>query len=632
MNIVLSPDPKMFGQTYLLDDDFLDTLAAGAIHGTKSTSLRNAVPATRTAVDIAGDKMSIANSALTFAGGSGTTGDPGLWDSAPIITRAAGICIVFRDLTITDVTAIIEFGLDTGVSGAISENALRISADTLLMVNSGTAQAVLATPADGVKYDLLFNLRAAGCFYYWRLAGAAVWTLLGMTATGATASLYMAAANNSASGTVGRWLRGLVAWHGTPLISEGFSGSNGALGGVLTDGLGHLETTGLGSGGAGIAWHGYAWTVATNKAVGTPVLGAELVTNGNMETGDPPTGWTAATATLDGVADERTGGDGAQSLSVARNGANYSHATHTFTAAIGRWIYTTLWGKVVTGGSFEAVIKSGAAVTDGSIGANSSTSWVQVRNTCRISGANPYIRLTNYSSGADGTECRFDDISVKPMPISSLMAVAAVPSNLGTDCDIRADVVCTAGTQAGVCIADVSFHARMTAAYAAGVTAITLDEVTQAITTNDTITVRGAADTTYTIASVGTLAAGVQSIVLGSGLVADIADDVEVGCDYAVWNGVMWYTDTVNCHMDVITAGVAAANINTAATYASGNTLALWRNGTAFRGYQKDVFIGTQQTVAGITGTYVCMFSTYASNTIDNVVVRRVLETVPGVD
>jgi len=47
-------------------------------------------------------------------------------------------------------------------------------------------------------------------------------------------------------------------------------------------------------------------------------LGSEIVTNGNMEAGNPPTGWSpSAGTTITSVTDERTGGSGATSMNVA---------------------------------------------------------------------------------------------------------------------------------------------------------------------------------------------------------------------------------------------------------------------------------------------------------------------------
>jgi hypothetical protein len=239
------------------------------------------------------------------------------------------------------------------------------------------------------------------------------------------------------------------------------------------------------------------------------------------------------------------------------------------------------------------------------------------------------------ASNTLGQESRYDDISVKPMPISSLMAVAAV--NASPDVFASADLVVTAGTQAGILLnSDSSFHAKLVANYAAGETALTLTEVTKAITTGDTITIRATADTSYAITSVGALSGTTQSIVLTSGLVADITASalapVEIGVDVALANYVIAYHDGTNAHLDSVVNGAATALINAAATYAAGASLKVWKLGTAYRLYWNSALVGTQQTIASMDGLYHGLFSTYASNTADSFVVYPTTASIPGVE
>ena len=81
------------------------------------------------------------------------------------------------------------------------------------------------------------------------------------------------------------------------------------------------------------------------KAAGTgETLGDELVVNGHMETGDPPTGWVArgtpTPSVLSSVEDEHTGGSGSKSLNVVA-GSDVSAADQSIPFAVGQlWKYS----------------------------------------------------------------------------------------------------------------------------------------------------------------------------------------------------------------------------------------------------------------------------------------------------
>lgn len=86
-------------------------------------------------------------------------------------------------------------------------------------------------------------------------------------------------------------------------------------------------------------------------APGGETLAASLLLNGNMETGDPPTGWTATSSTVDGVADERTGGAGAQSIDILATGTYGRVLQANGTAAVVGALYkASVYNKNVSGG------------------------------------------------------------------------------------------------------------------------------------------------------------------------------------------------------------------------------------------------------------------------------------------
>lgn len=149
-----------------------------------------------------------------------------------------------------------------------------------------------------------------------------------------------------------------------------------------------------------------------------------LVTNGDMETGDPPTGYTAGGVALDGVADERTGGTGAQSLAITRNAATlvpYARQARTLTAL--QWYLLDLWVKNV-----DAIVAYGRFGT-GSLSYNtpdspyqSATDWAHHEDIVCATSTVCDIRLY-ISTTAIGQSGRFDDVrlrAVTPHPQQTL--------------------------------------------------------------------------------------------------------------------------------------------------------------------------------------------------------------------
>lgn len=162
----------------------------------------------------------------------------------------------------------------------------------------------------------------------------------------------------------------------------------------------------------------------------TPTLNGELLTNGNMETGDPPSNWTGVTAILDGVADERTGGAGVQSISIVNNGVNFGEAYQGITSPVGTWIRVSGYRKVVTVLHGIYLATATGSVIRGIVG--SGAGWVQRFVTGRLTGANGRVRLFNEAS-TNGVEARDDDVSAQALTFSTCMALlGTAPTANGT--------------------------------------------------------------------------------------------------------------------------------------------------------------------------------------------------------
>ena len=165
--------------------------------------------------------------------------------------------------------------------------------------------------------------------------------------------------------------------------------------------------------------------------------GYELVNNGNFETGDPPTGWSAVdSGVLSAVADERTGGSGAKALAVVNGAAKAGSGHQGKTTVIGMQYALTGWAKRVN--TIQTVLR--ALDADGVVLAvvGTATNWEQLSGTFVARYTTTYVRVT-CNSLVTGAEARFDDVSLQmqtaiphiiaPTPNTQLTAVLPIPAS-----------------------------------------------------------------------------------------------------------------------------------------------------------------------------------------------------------
>lgn len=159
-------------------------------------------------------------------------------------------------------------------------------------------------------------------------------------------------------------------------------------------------------------------------AVGTgETLGSELVTNGDMETGDPPTGWQSLySSSISQVSDERTGGAGGSSIQV--DGGTQSDKSRVEISIVTGGLYKISgWRKAVVG--------SCAILFDyiGSPALNVATTWnEQVLYNTSIRTDTRWVIL--YGSGA-GSSVRFDDVSAMQVLTPSTAGATIVSTKSG---------------------------------------------------------------------------------------------------------------------------------------------------------------------------------------------------------
>jgi hypothetical protein len=127
--------PQMGGKKleYLIRDEFLGDLAAGAVHGTPATP----GPGTRSLVD-AGARVSLSAGAARFALGGGTA-DPRLTYEG--ITAVAGLCFAATVRQNEDAAenVLIRAGWDAAQTGAIDAESINFNAAGVLAARWGSS-------------------------------------------------------------------------------------------------------------------------------------------------------------------------------------------------------------------------------------------------------------------------------------------------------------------------------------------------------------------------------------------------------------------------------------------------------------------------------------------------------------
>ena len=245
------------GNAYLLCDEFLDTLAAGAVNGTLATP----GPGTRTVTDTAGTKLSITSGVARFVDAS-NWGDPGLWYNS--VTRSAGRVLLSK-VTFTAANDM-EIGFDTGQATVPTESMRLLDPTTLAVRDTGGAYAVIGTVGNAT-YIAAVVLRTAGAYFFWNTGS--VWDLMWIGAAEPNAALYPTVCNRYSRHDIEFVRIPAALWLPTPLLYDSFTRANGV--------IGTSETTGPDGQSAPAVAHtgGATWTVASNKMVNTPTLGAE---------------------------------------------------------------------------------------------------------------------------------------------------------------------------------------------------------------------------------------------------------------------------------------------------------------------------------------------------------------------
>jgi len=591
---------------WLLRDEFSTALAAGSVNGTNAEP----GPGVRTVVDT-GNQLSISGGALVYAATTGA------YD--PRVVYAAQVRIPGKMLFCKWIQSDGRMQFNWGASASQEREVLRTDASRILIANKSIGIALTA----GTTYYGVIILRSTGSYILYKPSGSN-WTLLPIFLIGIDDTLnpvYPSISTLSAGANTPAYDFIRVPtnfWLPTPLLSDGFGSTFGT-----SDGLGHAEgiAGGLGAGGGGLTWLGLTtWAIAAGVVANTPVEGADLLLKGDFED------WTSPTNLTDWV--EGIGGTSTVNQeAVVIHGGTYSvrfdidasnTAVQIYKASggtLGNWYQLNFWGKASAAGK---TLKTGGYL--GVVSRDPGTTFTEYVQTGRCGAdTNVYFK----SDSAASASLYFDDVTIKLLPISTLIANQQLATT-----DVLAEEIISAytlGSQAGICQSDRPFGFQANADAAAGQPVIVLKGLTHAVPDTDTLTIKHPiTPTTYTIASVSALVDGVQTITLDDNLVEAVSEDDWVGVDWASWNGVIWYFNGAgNLDTVQVLAGAYSAINSSAKAFSADARLIAWIIGTEARIFYAEALIYTGAgtiDAACLAGQYFGMFSTLAANTFSSFV------------
>ena len=445
------------GIPWLLNDSFLDTRAAGAVHGTPATP----GPGTRVVVDT-GDDLSVASSELVFAGNITGFMDPRY--NLDAVTRSAGIVLIFKANGGTGASNGLLLGWVDNVTGGLavfnSGIYIRIGSSFSYFTdgfNIGAVSPII--PASNTDYELAIVLRASGGYLFLKYSG--TWTLLWHESVASDATVYPLVVNSAATadGNVSYFRIPVETWLPTPLAYDTFTRANGAIGSSEAAGPDAQVITPK-------VWTGVTFTIATNKAINTPAEGSDLLAslNGNFAdwTADDPDDWMVVESGATDITEVATGeahadapnvGGGFCNIYRSGGGTGVDPGITQIILTIGQWYLVSLLIDTATSGVLN-VLDFVGGINSGSL-----TTAATHLFTGRARHAGIRIR-----TNADPTDMTFDDVTVKQLTLSTLFS-SLVAGNQNVVADV--DLVITALTQAGLvlCLDSAATPANFLIAY-----------------------------------------------------------------------------------------------------------------------------------------------------------------------
>jgi hypothetical protein len=256
---------------YLLNDNFTTNRSAGAVNGTNAEP----GPGVRTVADT-NSKLSLSGGAVAFATGGVGNGDPGLWYAAR--SRTSG---VLCHAQFQHTAGGVEIGWDSTPVGGPTDS-VRINGTSLQVRAISGSALVVGAVTTSTSYQVAVPLRATGAFYFIKGGTFTNWTLLYVGNTGTYTPIPAVVATGNTSVATVDYIRVPSArWLPTPLASDSFATWG------TTNGLGHAESTGIGSGGSGETWTDNVGTwAASGTAAASAVDGGIAIATVDTSTAD----------------------------------------------------------------------------------------------------------------------------------------------------------------------------------------------------------------------------------------------------------------------------------------------------------------------------------------------------------
>jgi len=457
--------------SYLLNDQFTTARSAGAVNGTQAEP----VGGVRTVTDT-NSKLSITGGKLSVATGGLSAGDPGL--VYPTISRSAGKLIL---ATLTPTTTL-SSGFSSGATGVTGDGVYFGGSNVLYSRDYTTGKAV-GEYVSGTSYAVATVAKNTGVYTFIKGGIYSNWTLLYIGSSGTYTPMYpgIRAEGTNGEGTADNIRIPTATWLPTPLAYDSFTRGAGSVGVTEARGPDGQNTPQL-------AWVGSGATVnASGKLVITPTEESEMLTNGGFEapyTNGLANGWTSTSSPSVSQSGDAHSGTSAQQFT----GTEYrSRIEQIPTVSSGLWCKASVWIKRISGtnGNTKFTLNDNPNYPETKgFTENSYTQYILTTRRRGVAGF--FFRPADTFSTTVYDTIVVDDASLKPLTLPSLFSTV---STSDTDIIASADVVMTAGTQAGV-VTNLNDAATPTAGIVAYVTrgvtdatsTVTLDKFTGATT------------------------------------------------------------------------------------------------------------------------------------------------------
>jgi len=260
---------------YILNDDFTNALAAGAIDGTDAIP----GPGRRLAVDSAG-KMSISGGELVIAASNPGSGDPMLiyegMDNYP------GRIIVAR-ITPTGATTG-RVGWNQSATAGTSYFAILFNTTSQLRITTNAAAPLVGAYVAGTPYEVAIATSGIATYSFIKGGAFTHWELLWIAGGATVSPIFPTIASvSSGTGLSASYIRIPTArWNPAPLLSDTYTGTVGT-----SDGLGHPATDQLAPGGSGLTYTSVGtWSNSPGTLSASALSGGFAITHVNLATPD----------------------------------------------------------------------------------------------------------------------------------------------------------------------------------------------------------------------------------------------------------------------------------------------------------------------------------------------------------